>query len=205
MTTTVLSLSGILPQHPQFWPKHSFEEKSSVLLRCHSCLWRERLGQASPQLTKPTVLGTKPTMAKKKSQNCLRLTLLHLKLPAVACCLCDMNHTHIAYIYIFVYWCILMYIVSFRSYRKHFQLLSSAKRILKRIETEYILNILTFKDEKQIKPTQTLAGSVCIDVHLAHPISAVLEQEPKGHSGRHFIAFIFITWVNDQGGFKIFK
>ena len=97
-----------------------------------------------------------------------------------------------------------MYIVSFRSYRKHFQLLSSAKRILKRIETEYILNILTFKDEKQIKPTQTLAGSVCIDVHLAHPISAVLEQEPKGHSGRHFIAFIFITWVNDQGGFKIF-
>ena len=98
-----------------------------------------------------------------------------------------------------------MYIVSFRSYRKHFQLLSSAKRILKRIETEYILNILTFKDEKQINTTQTLTGSVCIDVHLAHPISAVLEQEPKGHSGRHFIAFIFITCVNDQGGFKIFK
>jgi hypothetical protein len=95
-----------------------------------------------------------------------------------------------------------MYIVSFRSYRKHFQLLSSAKRILKTIETEYIL---TFKDEKQIKTTQTLAGSVCIDVHLAHPISAVLEQEPKGHSGRHFIAFIFITWVNDLGGFKSFK
>ena len=198
MITTVLSMSGILPQHPQFWPKHSFEEKSSVLLRCHSCLWRERLGQASPQLTKPTVLGTKPTMVKKKCPKSVSDSLCCIwncqLLPAVYV----IWITHTYYIYI----CILMYIVSFRSYRKHFQLLSSAKRILKTIETEYIL---TFKDEKQIKTTQTLAGSVCIDVHLAHPISAVLEQEPKGHSGRHFIAFIFITWVNDQGGFKIFK